>query len=146
MVVHVTVKELLMKKLFGILVAGLLLFACGAQDELMPAPDETAPYAQAAVEVGRIDMASMRDFEKTVARMDPQRRNDLWQELKVLHDKVHPSDAAPQFTSSAVAAPGGGCSPSRCSHSVGCKAEWCCAFGEDAVYYGPGGCPVDVVE
>lgn len=131
-----------MKTLIGILLVGALLFACGTEDELTPAPDDAAPYAQAAVEVGRVGMAGMRDFEASVARMDPQRRAALWQELKVLHDKVHPT--SPKLTSDAVVAPGeggGGCSPSRCSHSAGCRAAWCCAFGEDAVFYDLGGCP-----
>ncbi len=110
-----------------------------------PAPVDTVLFARAAVEVGTIEMAEMAEFELSVQRMDLTQRSELWQTLKELHANVHPVGAAAARvdTSSLKEEGGGGCSPERCSHSGGCKAAWCCAFGEDAVFYDLGGCPVE---
>lgn len=117
-----------------------LVAACGGVEpnptQMVQAPESALLYARGAVEVGRIDISQMGDFEAAVQRMDGAQRSALWAQLTELHAKVHSSTAS---TSSALMAPG--CSPNRCSHSVGCLAQWCCAFGEDATYYGPGGCP-----
>jgi hypothetical protein len=89
----------------------------------------------------------MPEFEAYVERMDIGQRTELWSTLEALHDQLHPSEAAADdgvvSISGLSVAEGGGCSPSRCSHSTECSAQWCCAFGEDAVYYGDGGCPVE---
>jgi hypothetical protein len=136
----------------GSVLAGIaLLISCGGLEpapapDPTPAPVETVMYARAAVEVGTIDISEMAEFEVSVQRMDLAQRSEIWQKLKVLHENVHPSGAAAARadTSSVKEGGGGGCSPARCSHSAGCTAAWCCAFGEDAVFYDAGGCPVDL--
>ena len=140
----------------SVLVGAALLVSCGGVEQTptptptptpAPPPETTLIYARAAVEVGTIDISQMAEFEVSVQRMDPAQRSELWLRLSQLHadnhPSLHPSQATNGTTSSALSVEASGCSPSRCSHSVGCSADWCCAFGEDAVYYGSGGCPVE---
>lgn len=137
----------------GSVLAGIaLLISCGGVEpapEPAPtpasAPASTLLYARAAVEVGTIDSSQMAEFELSVQRMDLAQRSELWRKLEELHANVHPSGAAAARvdTSSLAAEGGGGCSPERCSHSAGCRAAWCCAFGENAVFYDSGGCPME---
>ena len=122
------------------------LFGC-AQDpgksdmEVVPTLD-TMTYARAAVEVGKIDVAQMPEFKASVERMNVDERTDLWLNLKDLHDRIHPSEAAghdAEFCDEQISleeGSGGGCSNQRCSHSSSCGlAQWCCAFGENATFY-----------
>jgi hypothetical protein len=105
-----------------------------------PAPESTVIYAHAAVEVGKIDIAQMPEFQASVERMNLDERAQLWGTLQELHDSVHPSEPA-EHDGAAKSGPSGaeafGCSTAHCSHSDpnSQTAQWCCAFGEDALFY-----------
>ena len=134
--------------LLGLALVSSLLVGCGEDDEVSQIPQESTLYARAAVEVGTINISQMDEYAATIDAMAATERRELWLNLKQLHDQVHPAGSVAHVAGSdstvVQVPPGGGCSPSRCSHSTGCKADWCCAFGEDAVFYSAGGCPAEL--
>lgn len=121
------------------------IFGCaqtpGKSDTVVtPDPQSTMIYARAAVEVGKIDIAQMPAFQASVEHMNLDERAQLWVTLQELHDSVHPSEPA-AHDAVAPSGPSGvesfGCSTAHCSHSDpnSQTAQWCCAFGEDALFY-----------
>jgi len=135
-----------MVRRFGLLI--MILGLCGvcgcAQDpaesnttdtKAVPIPEATVMYARAAVEVRKIKMSQMPEFEASIERMDRGERTALWLSLKELHDSTRPSNAAaPRAENFSEEA---SCTVADCSHSVPycVVAQWCCAFGEDALFY-----------
>ena len=114
----------------------------GIDTKVEPGPESINAYARGAVEVGRIKISQMSDFEASVERMSPGQRTELWRTLEQLHDRVHPSaavehDATSRAELSVPLEDDSGCTRAACSHSdPSCTvAQWCCAFGENALFY-----------
>lgn len=103
-------------------------------------PASTETFARAAVEVRAIDLTHMVEFEASVARMNSDEQTRLWLSLKELHDLAHPSEVAVRLDEGET-----GCDILKCSHTVGkCGSSlWCCAFGENATFYGEEPCPFE---
>ena len=104
-------------------------------------PESTETFARAAVEVRAIGLADMVEFEASVERMNSDEQTQLWLSLKELHDLVHPLETAVRLDEGEET----GCDILKCSHTVGkCgRSMWCCAFGENATYYGEEPCPLE---
>lgn len=91
--------------------------------------------------VFEIKRHEMPQFEASVERMNLGERTELWLSLKELHDSPHPSQAvehnAPPRSELSVALEDTGCTRAECSHSEpNCTvAQWCCAFGENALFW-----------
>jgi hypothetical protein len=121
-------------------IAGCAQAPVADDTKVAPVPESVVTYARGAVEVGRIKLSQMPEFEASVEQMNLGERTALWLTLKELHDSVHPSQVVEHATlPSDLTTPieETGCARAYCSHSdtSSLVVQWCCAFGENALFW-----------